>query len=113
MFEKAKYLGAKLLCLLAISMVGCAGANAWVACELGKLPQSAQVVIPDAVAALEQGSQAAALAALESIGSALAPGQLECIVEAIAADAQKKGKATVVVNASAFKVKHPASCVRK
>lgn len=102
-----------LICAVALAMVGCAGANAWVACELGKLPQSVQIIIPDAVAALEQGTTASAIAALEAIGTGLAPGQLECIVEAIAADAQKKAKPTMVANAAAFKAKHPKTCVMK
>lgn len=98
---------------LFVCLTGCAGANVWLACELGKLPQSAQIVIPAAVAALEQGSQEAALTSLEGIATGLAPGQLECIVQAISADAQKTGRAVIVTNAAAFKVKHPKTCIQK
>jgi len=90
---------------------GCAGWNVWTACELGQLPKTAQTLIPAAVQALEQGSEAAALAALEAIGSGLAEGQLECIVEAIAADTQKKAlpnAATILHNAAVYRGKHMA-----
>lgn len=100
------------LALLVLSLSACAGANAWMACELGQLPQSAQTVIPAVVQALEQGSEASALAALESIGSSLAAGQLACIVEAIAADTQKPGvsrvnASTIQHNAQAYRAAHP------
>ena len=116
LLKKAANPGAAVLVLVFASLAGCAGAHAWVACELGKLPQTAQVIIPEAVQALEQGSEASALAALEAIGSGLAEGQLACIVQAIAADAMKhSGPAAtnVVHNSAAFRVKHPKTCVLK
>ena len=102
------------VCALALAMSGCAGANMWFACELGKLPQTAQVLIPSVIQALEQQSESSALAALQAIGAGLAPGQLECIVQAIAADTQRKmagprvNASTIQGNARAYRDKHPA-----
>ena len=102
------------VCALALAMSGCAGANMWLACELGRLPQTAQTLIPSVIQALEQGSESSALAALEAIGTGLAPGQLECIVQAIAADTMKKtagprvNASTIQTNARVYRSKHPA-----
>lgn len=106
-----------LFLLSAGALSGCAGAAVWGKCTLGDLPQAAQPALPQATQALEQEDGQAAIAALETIGFGLLPGQIACIVKAIAADEAAKVPKTymrsrasinIVRNAMDFLAKHPA-----
>lgn len=65
--------------LLALS--GCA----WVKCELGKLPQTLQTVIPAVVSAVSDRDNGEWKGDLTEMSKALAPGQFDCLIKALAA----------------------------
>lgn len=106
-----------VLLLSCLALAGCAGLQAWKVCELGKLPQAVQSVIPTIVTDLGGVDSATAITQVENIGAGLLPDQISCIVQAIAADMATpavKGEpsplvATVQKNAGAFLRKHPAT----
>lgn len=70
----------------ALALPGCktAGGKALAACELGQLPQAEQTVIAD-VTSIIVASGSNWQGQLETIGASLAPGQLNCLLVAIAA----------------------------
>jgi hypothetical protein len=73
-----------LALFMTMTVSGCAGGRALGACELGKLPATSQSVIATVVAVAIAGG-AHWQDELEALGKTLAPGQLECVVQAIAA----------------------------
>jgi len=74
------------LLVLCPFLPGCktAGGQAWTTCELGKLPSASEPVIADVTQIVTSGG-ANWQGQLESLGAALAPGQLDCLMEALAA----------------------------
>lgn len=107
--DAAAVVAAMVVAFLFLPIAACAGAQAWGVCTLGKLPQAAQPAFPSIVQALENPSQDAALSALEQVALGLAPGQVDCIVQAIAADeAAKNSKAPAMLSARSMTVRKNA-----
>lgn len=108
-----------LAALAVVGLVACAGAQVWKNCELGKLPQIAQTVIPTVVQDLGGVDQSTAIAQIETAGLGLLPGQISCVIQAIIADVETKAakvkgqlspvQENMVRNGKAFLKVHPAT----
>lgn len=107
-----------LAALAIVGLIACGGAQVWKTCELGKLPQIAQTVIPTVVQDLGGVDQSTAIAQVETAGIGLLPGQISCVVQAIIADVEAKAakikgqlspvQENIVNNGKAFLKVHPA-----
>lgn len=76
--------GSTLALLLGLSLASGAGGCAWAKCELGKLPQTAEAIIASVVAIASNSSNA--VNDLIDLGKQIGPGQVDCVVEALAAN---------------------------
>lgn len=78
-----------LFLIMGLGMSACAGGMAFGKCELGLLPQTLQGVIADVSATVANSSTWEA--GLAALGLKIGPDQLNCVVQAIAADFAGKG----------------------
>src|SRR6185369_4860449 len=113
-----------LMLLAAVGFALCLPGCAFARCELGKLPKASQIVLAEVVGVLAQPQGVDWEGELKTIGLQLLPGQLDCVVEALAtAEAPSGGlkaardtptRALIRARLAEWRSKHPAaSCIER